>query len=67
MGTIEPAMSAFARNPETGEDQDFIYATLGDYSQSIPAYRAGFPPGTWSLPLVIIVSDDIQVGKGRRL
>lgn len=51
----------YARNPETGEDQDFIYATLGDYSQSIPAYRAGFPPGTWSLPLVIIVSDDIQV------
>lgn len=51
----------YARNPETGEDQDFIYATLGDYSQSIPAYRAGFSPGTWSLPLVIVVSDEIQV------
>lgn len=51
----------YARDPETGEDQDFIYATLGDYSQSIPAYRAGFSPGTWSLPLVIVISDEIEV------
>lgn len=51
----------YARDPETGEDRDFIYATLGDYSQAIPAYRAGFSPGTWSLPLVIIISDEIEV------
>ena len=40
----------YARDPETGEDRDFIYATLGDYSQAIPAYRAGFSPGTLPRP-----------------
>lgn len=51
----------YALDPETGEERDFIYASLGDYSPSVPSYREGFAPGTWTFPITMVVSDEIQV------
>ena len=51
----------YAKHPETGEETDLIYGTLGSYLQPVPAYRADFPASVFSFPLVIIVSDEIEV------
>lgn len=51
----------WAEDPATGEDVDFIYATLGDHRQPVPAFRNGFPASVWTFPLVLTVSGDLQV------
>ena len=51
----------YAKHPATGKEEDLLYATLGDYCQSVPPYAVGFPPGVWNFPLVLIVSDEINV------
>lgn len=51
----------YAAHPETGEETDLLYATLGDYRQPVPAYNASLPASVFSFPLVVIVSDEIEV------
>ena len=51
----------YAEDPETGEEVDLLYATLGNYKQPIPAYREGVPGSVFNFPLVIVVSDEINV------
>ena len=51
----------YAKHPAAGKEEDLLYATLGDYCQSVPPYAVGFPPGVWNFPLVLIVSDEINV------
>lgn len=51
----------YAEHPETGEETDLLYATLGDYKQPVPAYNADIPASVFNFPLVLIVSDEIEV------
>ena len=51
----------WAEDPETGQETDFLYATLGDYRQPVPAYSANFPASVWSFPLVLVVSGELEV------
>lgn len=51
----------YAEHPTTQAETALIYATLGDYAQPVPKYSAAFPPSTFSFPMVVIVSDNIQV------
>lgn len=51
----------YAQHPITGKETDLLYATLGDYRQPIPPYVESQPPSVWRYPLVIVVSNDIQV------
>lgn len=51
----------FVEDPETGEETDLLYGTLGDYRQPVPAYHAAFPPSVFNYPLELILSDKIQV------
>ena len=51
----------WAEDPETGQETDYLYATLGDYRQPVPAYSSGFPASVWSYPLVLVVSGELQV------
>ena len=51
----------YAQDPETGQDTDLLYATLGDSRQPVPAFRNGFPASVWTFPLVLTVSGDLQV------
>ena len=51
----------YAQHPITGQETDLLYATLGDYRQPIPPYVETQPPSVWRYPLVIVVSNDIQV------
>ena len=51
----------YAITPATGREEDLLYATMGDYLQSIPPYTIGFPTGIWQFPIVLIVSDEINV------
>lgn len=51
----------YARHPETGEETDLLYATLGDYYQTVPAYNARYSPSVFSFPLTIVISDEINV------
>ena len=53
-----PEFIVYAINPATGKEEDLLYATLGDYLQSIPPYAIGFPTGIWQFPIVLIVSDE---------
>lgn len=50
----------FTENPETGQETDLIYGTLGDYRQPIPAYNPAFPPSVFNFPLTLIISDEIN-------
>lgn len=50
----------YALHPETGEETDLLYATLGDYRQPVPAYR-GYPASVFNFPLVLVVSSEIEV------
>lgn len=62
IGTFQLAeFLVFARDPDTGRETDLLYATLGDYPQSIPAYSPRVPAGLWSFPLTIVVSSEIEV------
>ena len=51
----------YAKHPETGENVDLLYATLGDYKQPVPSYSAAEPPSVWKFPMVMVVSDKLQV------
>lgn len=51
----------YAKHPETGMETDLLYATMGDYRQPVPAYRAERPGSVFTFPLVIVVSDEIDV------
>lgn len=51
----------FTQDPESGEETDLLYGTLGDYRQPVPAYRPAFSPSVFSLPLVLVISDDVHV------
>lgn len=51
----------YALHPETGVETDLLYATLGDYRQIVPAYRSDLPSSVFNFPLLIVISDDIQV------
>ena len=50
----------FTEDPETGEETDLIYGTLGDYRQAIPAYNPMYPPSTFNFPLTLILSNEIN-------
>lgn len=51
----------YTEDPETGEETDLLYGTLGDYRQPVPAYNPAFPPSEFNFPLELIISDEIQV------
>lgn len=51
----------YAIHPDTGEEADLLYATLGDYQQPVPAFNASLPPSVWKFPLVLVVSDKVEV------
>jgi len=51
----------YIKDPETGEDTDLLYGTLGDYRQPVPQYHEGTPPCVWNLPLVLVLSDELEV------
>lgn len=51
----------FAEDPDTGEETDLLYATLGDYRQPVPAYVEGVPGSVFSMPLVLVISNDLTV------
>lgn len=51
----------YAINPDTGEETDLLYATLGDYAQPVPAYQADMPASVFNFPLVLVLSDEINV------
>ncbi len=51
----------YIQDPETGKDTDLLYATLGDYIQTIPPYRSNYPVAVWTLPLTIILSSELEV------
>ena len=51
----------YAKDPESGEDVDLLYATLGDYQQPVPAYSPEWPPSVWNFPVTLVISDEIEV------
>lgn len=51
----------YVENPETGEDTDLLYGTLGDYRQPVPAYNPAYGPSVFNFPLTLILSDEINV------
>lgn len=51
----------YVENPVTEEETDFIYGTLGDYRQPVPAYNPAYPPSVFNFPLTTILSDEINV------
>lgn len=50
----------YMEDPETGEDVDLLYGTLGDYRQPVPKYSPAYPPSVFNLPLVLVLSSDIN-------
>lgn len=51
----------FGTDPETGAEVDVLYATLGDYTQSVPAYSPEHAPSICNFPVVLIISDELEV------
>lgn len=51
----------YVKDPETDEETDLLYGTLGDYRQPVPAYNPAYPPSVFNFPLVLIISDEINV------
>ena len=51
----------FVEDPESGEETDLLYGTLGDYRQPVPAYHPAFSPSIFSFPLVLVISDEVHV------
>lgn len=51
----------YAEDPETGENTDLLYGTLGDYRQPVPAYNPAYGPSVFNFPLTLILSDEINV------
>lgn len=44
-----------------GAETDFLYGSLGDYRQPVPAHNPAYPPSVFSFPLTVIVSNDVDV------
>lgn len=51
----------YAKNPDTNQETDLLYATLGDYAQPVPAYVRDMPASVFNFPLVMVLSDEINV------
>ncbi len=51
----------YIADPVTGVEIDFIYATLGDYIQPVPAYKDGVPATKVEYSLQIVISDELKV------
>ncbi len=51
----------YAEHPDTGEETDFLYATLGDYRQPIPPYSAKEQATNFIFPVVIDLSNEVEV------
>ena len=51
----------YAEDPDTGEETDLLYATLGDYIQPVPAYSTEMPASVFNYQLVLVISDEINV------
>lgn len=51
----------FGPDPETGAEVPIMYATLGDYTQPVPAYTPEYPPSVWNFPVVLIISGELEV------
>ncbi len=51
----------YATDPTTGEEVDLLYATLGDYQTPMPKYSTTQGAVVFNLPLVLVVSDEIEV------
>lgn len=51
----------YATNPDTGEETDFAYGTLGDYAQPVPAYQADLPESVFTFPLIFVISPELAI------
>lgn len=51
----------YVEDPDTGKNTDFLYGTLGDYRQPVPPANPAYPPSVFNLPLVVVLSSDINV------
>ena len=51
----------YVEDPENGGETDLLYGTLGDYRQPVPAYDPAFPPSVFNFPLVMVLSDEVNV------
>ena len=51
----------YAINPDTGDEVDLLYATLGDYAQPVPAFQQDYPASIFNFPLILVLSDEINV------
>lgn len=51
----------YARRPETGEETDLLYATLGECRQPVPAWSEDRPGCVFNFPLVLVVSSEIEI------
>ena len=51
----------FVINPDTNEETDLLYATLGDYPQPVPPYQPDYPGAVFQFPVTLIISDEINV------
>lgn len=51
----------YIRDPDTGEDTDLLYGTLGSYKIAVPSFSASSMPSVFNLPLVIALSDELIV------
>lgn len=51
----------FVEDPDTGAETDLLYGTMGDYRQPVPAYNPAYPPSVFNFPLVLVLSDVINV------
>lgn len=56
--------AVYAKDPENRTEVTLLYATLGDYQQPVPAYSEGLPPSVWDFPVMLVVSDKIDVSVG---
>lgn len=51
----------YTEDPETGEEADLLYGTMGDYRQPVPAYSSAYPHSEFNFPLTIIISNELNV------
>lgn len=65
VGTFQLAeFMVFCTDPATDRETDLLYATLGDYPQPVPAYDPKYPACVFNFPLVLILSNEIDVSYG---
>lgn len=51
----------YAIDPDTGNETDMLYATLGSYIQPVPKFNAALPASIFDFPLVIVISNELEV------